>query len=331
MNHCAHHEVAKNADGRRLIAALCVTIVFMVVEIIGGVISGSLALVADAVHMSTDAFALALAASAFWISNRPADDKLHFGYRRLQVLSGFVNGILLLAVICWIIVEATLRMMNPEPVVWSTMLVVAIMGLIANGAAFFILTNGNHDNINIRGAVLHVMGDLLGSVAAVIAAIVIMATGWLRIDPLLSIFVAALIARSAISLTRDCAHILLEGAPANIDSEQLVETLKKAVPDIEDIHKVQIWQLTPEHPRLTMHVAVKRQDLASRTLSGIKAHLDEHYQSLQSTIQIELKNHCPDHGCDDHLGHGDKLKQKAVDVGLDDISDLAEPVPTTLH
>jgi len=330
VSDCAHHTAARNADGRRLIIALGVTVVFMVVEIIGGVISGSLALVADAVHMSTDAFALGLAASAFWISKRPADRRLNFGYRRLQVLSGFVNGILLLVVIAWILIEAVSRLVNPQPVVWSTMLVVAVLGLFANGVAFLVLTQGNHDNINIRGALLHVIGDLLGSFAAVVAAIVIMATGWLRVDPVLSMLVAALIARSAISLVRDSAHILLEGAPADIDPDNLIANLKKDIREIEDIHKIQIWQLTPEHPRLTMHVAISRPDGAARTLGRIKTYLDKEYQGMESTIQIELKNHCPDGAWDDDHQHAGVVKTEGMAVSVGD-DDLGEPVTTTLH
>lgn len=297
VDECGHHHHAKNTDIVRLIAALCVTLVFMVVEIVGGLLSGSLALLADAAHMSTDAFALALAASAHWFSGRPADGKLHFGYRRFQVLAAFVNGILLVVLIGWILVEAVQRFFNPEPVIWSTMLVVAILGLGANGVAFAILTYGNSQNVNIRGAMLHVVSDLLGSVAAVIAAIVIMATGWYQVDPLLSVLVALLIGRSAIRLLRETGHILVEGAPNNIDVPTLIKSLKEKAPEIADIHKVQIWQLTPEHLRLTMHVSVTRADAAPGTLSRIKTYLEENYGELQSTIQIEMKNHCPDTLC----------------------------------
>ncbi len=278
----------------RLVAALCVTLVFMVVEIIGGVISGSLALLADAAHMSTDAVALGLAASAHWFSRKPADSRHHFGYRRVQVLAAFVNGILLLLLIGWIVVEAVQRFLNPEPVIWSTMLIVAVLGFASNAFAFAVLTFGNTKNINIRGAVLHVLSDLIGSAAAVIAAIVIMLTGWLQVDPVLSILVALLIGRSAFRLTKETGHILLEGAPTDIDVPILISQLKDKLPEIADIHKVQVWQITPEQPRLTMHVVVARADVAAGTLSRIKTFLEENYHSLQSTIQIEMKNHCPD-------------------------------------
>lgn len=278
----------------RLLAALCVTLVFMVVEIVGGIFSDSLALIADAGHMSTDAFALGLAASAHWFSRRPADGKLHFGYRRFQVLAAFVNGILLIVLIGWILIEAVQRFFNPEEVNWSIMLWIAVLGLAANGVAFAILTYGNSENVNIRGAMLHVVSDLVGSVAAIVAALVIMTTGWLQVDPILSVLVALLIGRSALKLISETGHILLEGAPNDIDVPKLISSLKEKAPEIEDIHKVQIWQLTPEHPRLTMHVAVTRPDAAAGTLARIKVFLEENYGLLQSTIQIEMKNHCPD-------------------------------------
>lgn len=277
-----------------MLAALCVTLVFMVLEIVGGILSESLALIADAGHMSTDAFALALAASAHWFSRRPADGNLHFGYRRFQVLAAFVNGVLLMVLIGWILFEAVQRFFEPTQVNWSIMLWVAILGLMANAVAFGILTYGNTDNVNVRGAMLHVVSDLVGSAAAVIAALVIMTTGWTQVDPILSVLVALLIGRSALRLIRETGHILLEGAPSNIDVPDLVKSLKEKAPEISDIHKVQIWQLTPDHLRLTMHVAVSRPDAAPGTLARIKAYLEEHYGAIQSTIQIEMKNHCPD-------------------------------------
>lgn len=290
---CDHHH-GHNKDISKLLIAFGITFVFMVVEVIGGVISGSLALLADAAHMSTDAFALALAASAHWMSRRPPDKSLHFGYRRFQVLAAFVNSLLLVILIGWILIEAVQRYIDPRPVVWSTMLGIAILGLLANGLAFAVLTYGDKDNVNIRGAVLHVASDMLGSLAAIIAALVIMATGWLRVDPILSIFVACLIGRSAIRLLRETGHILLEGAPGDIDVVDLKNALSNLAPEIDDIHNIQIWQITPEHPRLTMHVAVTRAEFADATLAKIKSFLEEHYQSIQSTIQVELKNQCPD-------------------------------------
>jgi len=274
-------------------AALVVISVFMVVEAIGGFISGSLALIADATHMLTDALALALAVSAHWFARRPADQRKHFGYRRTQVLAAFVNGLALSLLLAWIVFEAVKRFFNPVEVDWSIMLVVAIVGLLANAAAFFLLHGAKDNDINIRGAMLHVVSDLLGSVAAILAAIVIAFSGWMKIDPLLSIVVAGLIARSAFRLLQETGHILLEGAPENINVQALIEDMKTASPDVKDIHHVQIWQLTPDQPRLTMHARVNSPEAAADTLQKLQMSLKKKYGIVQSTIQIEFNEDCP--------------------------------------
>lgn len=284
------------ADGGRLLAAFAVIVVFMVIEVIGGIISGSLALLADAAHMMTDAFALALAASAHWMSDRPANRRLHFGYRRLQVLAAFVNGIALVALTSWIVFEAVRRSIKPIDVDWAPMLVIAAAGLAANAIAFRLLHQAGARNINIKGAMLHVASDLLGSIAAVIAAIVIWRTGFTRIDPILSIFVAMLIARSALKLLRETTHILLEGAPQHIDSEMLASDLTGAAPGVEDIHSVKIWQLTPDQLRLTLHAKLRPGAVADEALNLMKTRLEEKYDIHDSTIQIEGGCACPDHG-----------------------------------
>lgn len=293
MDAHTHHQT----DGRRLMAAFAVILVFMVVEIIGGLLSGSLALLADAAHMMTDAFALALAASAHWMSAKPANQKLHFGYRRVQVLAAFVNGIALAALMTWIVYEAVRRAINPIEVAWAPMLVISAFGLVANGVAFRLLHNAGDHNINIRGAMLHVASDLLGSIAAIVAAVTIWLTGWMRIDPILSLFVAALIGRSAIKLLRETSHILLEGAPGNIDVEKMVADLSTAAPAVEDIHNVRIWQLTPDQLRLTLHARISKGAAPTDAMQALKRHLAERYGIRESTIQIETgEEGCPDHG-----------------------------------
>lgn len=292
---CAHQH-AHSTSAKRLTAALVVISVFMVVEVVGGIISGSLALLADAAHMLTDAFALALAVSAHWISARPADKRLHFGYRRTQVLAAFVNGVALIGLLFWIVFEAVHRMANPVAVSWQPMLMVAIIGLAANGVAFWLLHSGDRENINMRGAILHVVSDLLGSVAAVIAALVIAFGGPMRVDPILSIVVAALIAQSAIRLLRETGHILLEGAPKDLDVDQLAIDLKSQDPAIEDIHNVQVWQLTPEQLCITLHARIAEKGSGSLALAAIKARLESKYGILDSTVQIELDKNCPDGG-----------------------------------
>ncbi len=287
-----HGAVHANADGRSLLLALAVISVFMVVEFVGGLLSGSLALIADASHMMTDAVALALAASAQWLSMRPADGRLHFGYRRFQVLAAFVNGIALVLLMLWIFAEAIRRFFQPVEIAWEPMLVIAVLGLFANIAAFKLLHGSATTNINVRGAMLHVIGDLLGSVAAVAAAVIIALSGWTRIDPLLSILVAALIGYSAYKLLRETAHILLEGAPRGVDTNVVAKELASVSEAVEDVHSIQIWQLTPEHPQATLHVRLRVDAPAQETLALLKARLAEKFGIHESTIQIETGGCC---------------------------------------
>lgn len=282
------------ADGGRLIAAFCVIFVFMVLEVIGGVIAGSLALIADAVHMMTDAFALLLAISAHWMAARPANRALHFGYRRFEVLAAFVNGMALVLLMLWIVYEAIHRAISPIAVEWAPMLAVAALGLFANGVAFRLLHGAGERNINIKGAMLHVASDLLGSVVAVIAAIVIWTTGWMRIDPILSIFVAVLIGRSAIKLLRQTTHILLEGAPVHIDIERLAGDLMASAPSVENVHDIKISQLTPDQLRLTLHARLKDGAAPNEALAELKRKIEADYGIMDSTIQIESGAGCPD-------------------------------------
>ncbi|MBI1392538.1 MAG: cation diffusion facilitator family transporter [Alphaproteobacteria bacterium] len=288
---CTHDE-PKNNDGQRLIAALAVISVFMVVEVIGGLIASSLALLADAVHMMTDALALGLAASAQWFANRPADEKRHFGYQRGQVLAAFVNGVLLMAMLVWIVYEAVQRFMTPTDVAWRPMLIVAILGLFANAVAFAILHRSGQHNINIRGALLHVVSDLFGSVAAVVAAIVIALTAATWVDPLLSLLVAGLIARSAGKLLAETGHILLEGAPTDIDVSRLSERISELSDGIEDVHGVHIWQMKPGDTRIILHARIKEGASSQRILEKVKRELAGAYGIVDSTVQIEVGECC---------------------------------------
>ncbi len=291
---CDHHQSKENNNTRRLLWAFGVIVVFMVVEIIGGILSGSLALLADATHMLTDGLALALAASAQLLAVRPADNKLHFGYRRTQVLSAFVNGIFMAVLLAWIVYEAIRRSLNPIEIDAPLMLGVAIIGLAANVVAFFILHSPGERDLNMRGALLHVIGDLMGSVAAIIAAIVIWTTGWMQIDPLLSLLVACLIGVSAYRLVRESGFILLEGAPSDIDIVELADGLKGSTPLICNVHHVQISQITPDQPRLTLHACVDNASDAAAALAAAKEYLDQKYDIHHSTIQVEVRGDCPD-------------------------------------
>ncbi|MGI9200557.1 MAG: cation diffusion facilitator family transporter [Woeseiaceae bacterium] len=291
MSHDHHH----TGNMRRVIIALLLTGSFMVVEVIGGIISGSLALLADAGHMLTDTMALALAAVAFHVSRRPADAKLTYGYQRFQILAAFVNGLTLLLIVAWILYEAVDRFMNPTEILGSTMLVVAGIGLAVNIVAFLVLHSGDRDNLNIRGAALHVAGDLLGSVAAIIAAIVIIQTNWTPIDPILSVAVALLILRSAWILVKRSAHVLLEGAPEWLDLDAMQNQIISKVPTVVGIHHVHVWGLTPQDLMLTMHVQLQgAPQNPTECIRRIKDVLKAEYGIGHTTVEIETED-CADH------------------------------------
>jgi cobalt-zinc-cadmium efflux system protein len=275
--------------------ALVLTGLFMVVEVVGGIISGSLALLADAGHMLTDTMALALAAMAFHVSKRPPDGKLTFGYQRFQILAAFVNGISLIAIVGWILFEAVQRFLNPNEILGETMLLVAAAGLIVNLISFAVLHTGDQDNLNIRGAALHVAGDLLGSVAAIVAALVIIYTGWAPIDPILSVAVAMLILKSAWSLVKRSAHILLEGAPEWLDVAAMQDRVVAGVPGVGEIHHVHIWGLTPQELILTMHMTiVDGVPSQSDVVRDTKQFMKDEYGIAHSTIEVDID------GCSDH-------------------------------
>jgi len=279
---------------RRVIFALILTGAFMIVEVIGGILSGSLALLADAGHMLTDTMALALAAVAFHVSKRPADRKLTFGYHRFQILAAFVNGLSLLLIVGWILFEAVQRFLSPTDVMGQTMLLVAAAGLLVNIAAFAILHGGDQDNLNISGAVLHVAGDLLGSVAAIVAALVIINTGWMMIDPILSVAVAMLILKSAWVLVKRSAHVLLEGAPEWLDVDEMQAKIVAAVPGVSGVHHVHVWGLTPQDLMLTMHVCLATEaSNPTDIIRKIKDLLSRDYGIGHCTIELEVDD-CSD-------------------------------------
>ncbi len=221
--------------------------------------AGSLALLADAGHMVSDAAALGMSWAALRLGKRAADTERTYGYKRLEVLVAFVNGCTLFAIAGWIIVEAIRRFTAPVEVLGGPMLVVAIAGLLSNIVAFLILNGGNRENLNMRSAWLHVLGDLLGFVVAIVAAAVILLTGWSPIDPILSVLVAVLILKSAAQIVKSSSHILLEGTPAGLDIDRLRADLVATLPAVADVHHVHAWSLTSEQPLVTLHAPLRAQ------------------------------------------------------------------------
>ncbi|MBT6205116.1 MAG: cation diffusion facilitator family transporter [Alphaproteobacteria bacterium] len=293
-DHARHHHPKAGADNeRRVLIVLALTASFMVVEVVGGLLSGSLALLADAGHMLTDTAALALSWFAFRMARRPADPQRSYGYHRLQVVAAFINGLTLIGITVWIVYEAAIRIFAPVEVNGGLMIWVAAAGLVVNIVGFMILARGDRNNLNLRSASLHILGDLLGSVATVIAGAVIIVWGWAPIDPILSVLVAGLICRNAVPLVRESAHILMEGTPTKHDIKEIARVLQEGVDDVEDIHHVHIWQLTEERPLVTLHAMVSWNADRDSALRAIKQLLKERFDLAHATVQIEAGD-CPD-------------------------------------
>ncbi|MBL4870022.1 MAG: cation transporter [Robiginitomaculum sp.] len=288
-NHFHSHSADPKNEKRMAIAAL-LTGIFMVVEVIGGYISGSLALIADAGHMMTDCAALSLAWLGFRMARRPADWKRTFGFDRFAILAAFINGLTLFVVAGWIIIEAIKRFGDPIEVMGLPMLLVASFGMVVNLLVFAILMSADRDNLNIRGAVIHVMGDLLGSAAAIFAAIVILLTGWMPVDMIVSILVALLILRSAWYVVKQSGHILLEGAPEGLDRRAISADLRKHFPQILDVDHIHAWSISQERPMVTLEAYITNEADIETTAKAIKAHLHEHFGVEHATIEVHKKH-----------------------------------------
>ena len=284
-----HHADAHSNNIRRIFWALLLIGSFMVVEVIGGIISGSLALLADAAHMFVDTVSLLFAWIAFILSRRPADHARTYGYHRFPVLVAYTNGVFLVIVVAWIFFEAVDRIMNPAPILAGPMLVVAVLGLLVNVAAFAVLHGADRKNLNVRGALLHVVGDMLGSAAAVSAAIVIMTSGWTPIDPLLSVFVGLLVLRSAWFLLKDAAHVLLEGVPGELDVQEIGRDLVSTVDVVEDVHHVHAWSLSQDHSLLTLHARILENARPDSAIAAIQSRLASRFDIRHVTVQIEVE------------------------------------------
>jgi cobalt-zinc-cadmium efflux system protein len=285
------------AGTRRLGIALWLTAGFMVAEAIGGYLAGSLALLADAGHMLTDTAALSMAFLAARLSARPADPRRSYGYQRVRVLAALVNSLALLALVTWLVVEAVLRLLSPQPVDAPLMLVIALLGAALNVGVACLLRHGHehaHD-INLSAAYAHVLSDLAGSVAATVAALAILFTGWTRADPLLSLLIAVLIARMAIRLLRRSAHILMEGTPEGLDTVELADGLVHAVAGIDDVHHVHAWSLGSSDVLVTLHARLAPGVAPDQALADVKAWLLRHYGVEHSTVQLDRGNCADEH------------------------------------
>ncbi len=284
--HHDHTPVVTSENRRAVLLALVLTALFMSVEVVGGILSGSLALLADAGHMLVDVAALALAWAGFHFGRREADARKTFGYLRLEVLAGFVNAMSLFLLVLWIGWEAIARLRAPAPVLAGPMLAVACAGLLVNVLVFFILRRADTAHVNIRGAMLHVLGDMLGSVAAIGAAVVIRFTGWTPIDPILSVLILLLILRGAWRLLSGTLHILLEGAPPDIDITRLSHDLVARVDGLAGVEHVHVWSITSGRPAATLEARLAPGGDPRAVTVAIKHELAETWGIGHSTVEV---------------------------------------------
>jgi cobalt-zinc-cadmium efflux system protein len=282
-----------HASSRRLGIAALLTGAFMVAEAFGGYLAGSLALLADAGHMLTDTAALAMAFTAARLARRPADPRRSYGYERVRVLAALVNSLALLALVAWLVTEAMQRLLTPQPVDARLMLLIALLGAGVNIFVALFLRHAHDDDINLSAAYLHVLSDLAGSVAAALAAVIILTTGWTSADPILSLLIGALIARFAIQLLRRSAHILLEGSPEGLESHRLAAEVAAACAEVDDVHHVHAWSLGSREVLVTLHARLHPTQDPDQALTAIKRFLAQRYGIVHSTIQLECRE-CTD-------------------------------------
>ncbi|MED4751384.1 cation diffusion facilitator family transporter [Brevibacillus choshinensis] len=282
-----HHHHGRGASKQALLVSLLIISVFLIVEMIGGFLTNSLALLSDAGHMLSDASALLLSLIALHFAARPPSAQKTFGMHRFEILAALINGVTLVVISLIILWEAYQRLLNPPEVASGTMIVIATIGLLANIAAAFVLMRGDYkENMNVRSAYLHVLGDLLGSVGAILGGILMWAFDWYIADPLISVIVAVLIMISAWRVTKESVHILLEGAPSRLVTTQIAEKLQQ-LSGVTAVHDLHVWTVTSGFESLTCHLIVE-DDLPSYPILTKALQLLQHdFGITHATIQIE--------------------------------------------
>lgn len=289
-----HHDHTHGANKKTLTISFFIIATYMVVELIGGLLTNSLALLSDAGHMLSDAVSLGVAVLAFQLGERAANYEKTFGYKRFEILAAAFNGITLLIIAIFIIIEAVKRFAAPPEIATTGMLTISTIGLLVNILVAWIMfrSGDTEDNLNMRGAFLHVIGDMLGSVGAIIAALLIMFFGWSWADPAASIIVALIIMRSGFYVTKDSIQVLMEGTPKNIKVEDIIKTIEN-VPGIKSIHDLHVWSITSGHNALSCHAVVDTHitiEEGQRILDEVEHQLI-HKGINHITIQMESENH----------------------------------------
>jgi cobalt-zinc-cadmium efflux system protein len=291
VEHEHPHERSRGESHRALVVVLALTATFTVAEIVGGLLTGSLALLADAGHMLSDTLSLGLALFAAWLAGRPATPERSFGYQRAEILAALFNGVTLVAISIWIFIEAYSRLREPPEVLGGWMLAVAALGLLVNAVGALILSRSEGDNLNVQGALRHVIADALGSVGAIVAALVIVLTGWRYADPLVSVAIGLLILASSWSLLRDSTNILLEATPRSIDAEEVGRRMAGAEGVVE-VHDLHIWTITSGFPALSAHVLVSQSEDCHARRRDLEKLLAHEYGISHTTLQVD---HVGDH------------------------------------
>jgi cobalt-zinc-cadmium efflux system protein len=285
--HSVAHHHAHHRGGPAFGLALAITVVYALIELAGGLWSGSLALLGDAGHMFSDALALGLAAIAARLARRPAGDRHSYGWARAEVIGAMLNSLLMLAIVLLLVVEAVSRLHEPRPVAAGGMMLIASVGLLVNIAVAWIMSRGEM-TMGARAALLHVLGDLVSSFAAVLSGAVIYATGWLPIDPILSLAIAGLILVGTIRLLRDALHVLMEGVPAALELPSVGRALA-GLPGVVSVHDLHVWSITPDRVALSAHVELDDLQRWPGILAAAEAMLRERYGIGHATLQPELR------------------------------------------
>ena len=284
-------------DKRALAIVLGLTAAFLVVEVIGGLITGSLALLADAGHMLSDAFSLGLALFAVWLAGHPVTPNRSFGYKRAEILAALVNGVTLVAISILIFYEAYRRFQEPPEILGGPMLAVAVMGIVVNIAGVLILSRSGGESLNVQGALRHVLADAAGSAGAIAAATVIVLTGWSYADPLISILIGLLVLGSSWGLLRDSVNVLLEEAPRGIDVERVGRKMAEAE-GVEEVHDLHVWTITSGFPALSAHVLVGYDEDCHARRRDLEELLAHEYGIEHTTLQVD---HVGDHAAEGPL------------------------------
>jgi cobalt-zinc-cadmium efflux system protein len=281
-----HAHDHRSASRRALLIVLLLTLIFTVVEVVGGMLTDSLALLADAGHMVSDVVAIALALIALTLAQRPSSPRRSFGFQRAEILAAFVNGLALVLVSAWIVWEAVRRLDDPPEILGGWMLVVALVGLTVNAVAAMILLRSGRESLNVDAAFRHVIADFLGSTGVLVAALVIVLTGWELVDPIVSILIAALIVASAWSILRDSTAILMEETPSGIDADEVARAIVE-VDGVSSVHDLHVWRITSGFDALSAHVLVGQGEDCHARRRDVERMISERFGIAHTTLQVD--------------------------------------------